>query len=1125
MSAAESGNPTTGLKLWPVGFGQPASQTLKQLIAEAKADDPLAPVTVITTDGGGISLLRKLAMQIESGLIAVSGKMLSDVAEDLLDSNPDLNPEWFTKRRASNMMLSGVIRKVLATDKGLFAGVSHHPATEKSLLNVANELSDLDDEQLDQLKQCSSRAAAVVDLYRRLQKELAANNLYVRADVFRQAVKLLNSDSFNAAALKSWGTVVVYLPIELKAQQSEFLKALAKHAPVHVVAGVTGDAAADKLYQRLCDRLGLDAEQPLKDTVSPPAGDHIVSVSDADDEVRWVVRSVMNDLADGIPARRIAILYPVTTPYARLVREQLDRAQINWHGSSARRLSESVVGHFVVGFTELVGTDMPRAAFFEVIASGSVIHKQDSSKKTNGEPVPAAAWERIARAANVIDGDDWKEKLWIYEKALTEQLEHQAASDDYSEAWLARKKKDIALCEQLRGFATGFKKKLDQAADATTWTEFCKPFKKALKTYLDVNASGKPPDKSKWDKWQKDAAEVVTGELEKLRELATIEDKPRSQVMCQALTETLGQLTKSRNSSGKGVFVGMLDSGTDLVATRVYVLGMAEGTCPTRRRPNSMITEEERQSLGDALPTTTDAILAQHHALLAMLAGVKSQQGSTTLLYPRGDLRNSTGNVPSRWLLDTARALELQDTQPASLFTAGYIDDQNLADAASAKSISAVVAIASFTGGLLSASFPATRQEYEAAELLSAVGKTRRPYEVVAKHHLCQAGGALARGVETTKERRSPKFTRFDGNLSELEALAHFHKTVFARPFSASALQSWAVCPRAFLFERLLGVSPIEEPDSLLRMSSLEKGNVIHLAIDQFLKALLEDGHSPGPDRPYTKADAKKLATLAQKRIDEVVKQGLGGHPFYAELDSQQIKSDIAEFLREDEQREFERGTVIATEHRFGLPPLPEELSSGTEPAPPVSYELPDGGVLKLRGSIDRVELLPGEDGGKDRLAVIDYKTGRSDYYSLSQEDPTQAGTRLQLAIYAIAATHHFRSLPGFNLDAGWSDAVNQAIYWFITSEPGGWESIELQLDGSIRKLVDEVLIRIESGISLGLFPGHPPDKEPRGGSRCPYCSPDSLSTRDLRKQWNNKQRDPALRFYADLAEPTPTNA
>ena len=1125
-----SGAVAPGLKLWPVGFGQPARETLQRLIAEAKADDPLAPVTVITTDGGGISLLRKLAMQIESGLIAVSGKVLSDVAEDLLDSNPDWDPAWLTKYSASNMMLSGVIRKVLATDKGLFAGVSHHLAMEKSMLSVANELSDLDDEQLDQVKQCSSRAAAVVDLYRRLQKELAANNLYVRADVLRQAVKLLSSDSFNAVALKSLGTVVVYLPVDLKIQQSGFLKALAEHAPVHVVAGVTGDADADKLYQRMCDRLDLDAEQPLaeqpeSDLASRPLDDRIVSVSDADDEVRWVVRSVMDDLASGVSARQIAILYPVTTPYARLVREQLDRAEINWHGSSARRLSESVVGHFVAGFAELVGTDMPRAAFFEVIASGSVIHKQGGKKKSSGKPVPAAAWERIARTANVVDGDDWKEKLWTHKKALAEQLEQQAASDDYSEAWLDRKRNEIALCEQLRSFATGFKAKLDRASVAKTWTEFCEQVKDALSAYLDISASGKPQDGSKrsWARWQIDAAAAIARELKQLKELETIEDKPQVQVMCQALTEMLDQPTKSRNSSGKGVFVGMLDSGADLVATHVYVLGMAEGTCPTRRRPDSMITEEERQSLGDALPTTIDAILEQHHALLAVLAGVKSQQGSTTLLYPRGDLRNSSSNVPSRWLLDTARALEQQNTSSPSLFTAGYIDEKNLTAAASGDSIPAITAIASFTGGLLSASFPATRQEYEAAELLSEVGKSQRPHEIVTKHPLYQNDSALALGVDLTSSRRGHKFTRFDGNLKERKKLSGLEQAVFGESISASSLENWAKCPRAFFFEKLLRVNSIDEPDSLLRMGPLEKGTIVHSAIDQFFKSLLGDDQSPGPDRPYTKADKKDLIALARKHIREVVKQGLAGHPFYAKLDSQQIESDIAEFLDRDAQREFERGTVIASEHRFGLSPLPEELSGETDSALPVSYELPGGGVLKLRGSIDRVELLPRKEGGKNRLSVIDYKTGKSSYYSKNKKDPTQAGTRLQLAVYAIAAAAYFRSLPGVNLDDEWSDAVGQAIYWFITSDPGGWTTVEQKLS-DFRELIDEVLLTIHAGISGGIFPGHPPVKESSGTLPCPYCSPDSLSTRDLRKQWETKREDAVLSKYADLAEPLETN-
>ncbi len=36
----------------------------------------------------------------------------------------------------------------------------------------------------------------------------------------------------------------------------------------------------------------------------------------------------------------------------------------------------------------------------------------------------------------------------------------------------------------------------------------------------------------------------------------------------------------------------------------------------------------------------------------------------------------------------------------------------------------------------------------------------------------------------------------------------------------------------------------------------------------------------------------------------------------------------------------------------------------------------------------------------------------------------------------------------------------------------------------------------------------------------CHTCDPDGLGTAELRKQWDRKRHDPALRAYAELAEP-----
>jgi ATP-dependent helicase/nuclease subunit B len=50
------------MQAYGVGYGEPAARLLRDLVAEAKADDPLAPVTIVVpTDSVGTSTRRALA--------------------------------------------------------------------------------------------------------------------------------------------------------------------------------------------------------------------------------------------------------------------------------------------------------------------------------------------------------------------------------------------------------------------------------------------------------------------------------------------------------------------------------------------------------------------------------------------------------------------------------------------------------------------------------------------------------------------------------------------------------------------------------------------------------------------------------------------------------------------------------------------------------------------------------------------------------------------------------------------------------------------------------------------------------------------------------------------------------
>ena len=76
-------------------------------------------------------------------------------------------------------------------------------------------------------------------------------------------------------------------------------------------------------------------------TVAPVVGTEVWNASDPDDEVRTIVRGVVDAMREGVPLERMAVLYASDEPYARLLHEHFDLA-----GDRAQRRLHAIDGGF-----------------------------------------------------------------------------------------------------------------------------------------------------------------------------------------------------------------------------------------------------------------------------------------------------------------------------------------------------------------------------------------------------------------------------------------------------------------------------------------------------------------------------------------------------------------------------------------------------------------------------------------------------------------------------------------------------------------------------------------------------------------------------------------------------------
>ena len=115
-------------------------------------------------------------------------------------------------------------------------------------------------------------------------------------------------------------------------------------------------------------------------------------------------------LREGVPLERMAVLHGAPEPYARLVHEQLDGAGIPHNGAAVRTLADSVLGRGLLGLLALPDHGFQRHDVMRLLASTPVFR--------GGRAVPAARWERISRAAEIVRGpEQWQQRLDRYARA------------------------------------------------------------------------------------------------------------------------------------------------------------------------------------------------------------------------------------------------------------------------------------------------------------------------------------------------------------------------------------------------------------------------------------------------------------------------------------------------------------------------------------------------------------------------------------------------------------------------------------------------------------------------------------------------------------------------------------
>jgi ATP-dependent helicase/nuclease subunit B len=626
----------------PTAYGRAASETLFAAIAQAKRDEPLAPVTIVVpTNSVGVAARRLLASgdlgALTAGARGVVGVTFLTVFRlaELLGA-----PRLAAARRrpVSTPVVASAVRNALADRPGIFAPVAAHPATEEALVAASRELADLDDAQLDELAAQHRRAHEVVRLHRATRTRLA-ESWYDEHDLMRAAGTAIAD---GAPLLADLGAVVCFLPQRWSPPAARLLHALGEVCSVTVIAGLTGSARADAAVVASVERLGAKIDERTRAAMPRATGTAVLSASDADDEVRSIVRGIVGAMREGVPLERMAVLYGTEDPYARLVHEHLALAGIAHNGATVRTLANSVLGRALLRILALPDDNFRRDDVCALFASAPMLDGQ-------GRPVPATVWERVSRKAGVVGGvDQWRSRLDSYAAGLGTEERHE---------------RERARAAALGAYVAALASELDPAQLPHTWRGYAALAHRLIRRFLGADAR-----RAEWPQVEQDAAGRVEAAIDRIGALDSVDDAPNLTVFRRTLELELDAARDRVGRLGEGVLAGPVGLALGVDLDRVWVCGLAEGVFPHVPHDDPLLGDNERAVLEGDLPLRAERVDDSERAMLAALA---SCSGARVCTWPRGDLRRSTEHVPSRFLADTLAAVAPEQITTVASFAQG----------------------------------------------------------------------------------------------------------------------------------------------------------------------------------------------------------------------------------------------------------------------------------------------------------------------------------------------------------------------------------------------------------------------------------------------------------------------
>jgi ATP-dependent helicase/nuclease subunit B len=771
-----------------------------------------------------------------------------------------------------------------------------------------------------------------------------------------------------------------------------------------------------------------------------------------------IARRILAEAEKGVPFDRMAILLRTPESYASLIEAALRRAAIPAYfmrgsrrpdpsgrallallacaaeGLSARRFAEYLSFAQVPEITESTSAQS-KVDFIppedEALGAGArvpVIPSPDPSPATGGQETQNAGgpqlegsfrapwkWEELLVDAAVIGSKErWARRLRGLENQFRQELDEYAKEEPGSPRGegILRKLRDLRY---LSAFALPVIEELAALPEIATWGDWIAALEKLVPRVLR-----KP--------------ERVLAVLADMKPMAPVDAVPLDEVR-NVLRHWFANLQQQPPESRYGqVLVATPDESRGRSFDIVFVPGMAERMFPQKLREDPLLLDRLRRQLSSDLFVLQDR--SQRERLLLQIA-VGAAKRRIYLSYPRLEIAEGRARVPSFYALDVVRSIT------------GHVPDYE------------VLAREAELAGASRLAWPAPRHpsaaiddaEYDLSTLWPLLNTDQPRAGRLA--YVMKLNPHLASSLRGRWARWQGKWSEHDGLFTKRSSILEIlgSQRLTARPYSVSALQSFAACPYRFLLSAIYRLEPRKELAPLEEMDPLTKGSLFHRIQARVQRQLKDKGLSPV--KPGQLPRAWEILDRVIKEVSEEAYEELAPAIDRVWQDSiEAMRADLRVWL----EKVSEQGGWIPMHFEFGFG---LGASGERDPASLPNPVTLSGGAL-IHGVVDLIE--SSEDG--KGLRVTDHKTGKN---RTKKGIVVGQGEYLQPVVYGLA------------IEAALKRPVSEGRFFYCTAD-GGFDQRLIPLDPIARQSAETVFRTIDGAIGAPFLVPAPRE------DACAYC-------------------------------------